>query len=158
MAVEKGVWMMPNSFFYAPDPQSVTHSYVRMAICKDRLATERAIDRLQNALNWTLASSFWSLSEQLASGPLGRWGWLIHEKLGITCSEVESGVELSDSWGAEEILVGAHIALSESGLKDGLIQVREEFHDSVEDCVEEIVSASGLSGVDAELDNVFAKE
>ena len=51
MAVEKGVCMMPNSFFYAPDSPTISDSYVRMAICKDRLATERAIDRLRNALN-----------------------------------------------------------------------------------------------------------
>ena len=36
MAVEKGVCMMPNSFFYGADSPTITDSYVRLAICKDR--------------------------------------------------------------------------------------------------------------------------
>ena len=46
--------------------------------------------------------------------------------------------------------------MGESGLKGGLIEVGEEFHGSVEDCVEELVGDSGLSGVDPELDNILA--
>ncbi len=51
MAVEKGVAMMPNSFFYASDSPTMTDKYVRLAICKDRDSTEAATDRLRNALN-----------------------------------------------------------------------------------------------------------
>lgn len=51
MAIEKGVCMMPNSFFYAADSPSMTDTYVRLAICKDRQATETAVDRLRTALD-----------------------------------------------------------------------------------------------------------
>jgi len=50
MAIEKGVAMMPNSFFYPADSPSINDSYVRLAICKDRQSTEAAIDRLRNAM------------------------------------------------------------------------------------------------------------
>ena len=51
MAVEKGVAMMPNSFFYAKDSPTITDKYVRLAICKDRQSTEAATERLRGALN-----------------------------------------------------------------------------------------------------------
>ena len=51
MAIEKGVCMMPNSFFYASDSPTMTDKYVRMAICKDRQSTEGAIERLRVALD-----------------------------------------------------------------------------------------------------------
>ena len=51
MAVEKGVVMMPNSFFYASDSPTITDRYVRLAICKDQAATEAAAARLKAALD-----------------------------------------------------------------------------------------------------------
>ena len=39
MAIEKGVTMMPNSFFYAADSPTISDSYVRLAICKDIQST-----------------------------------------------------------------------------------------------------------------------
>ena len=51
MAVEKGVVMMPNSFFYATDSPTITDQFVRLAICKDRQSTEAAVARLKAALN-----------------------------------------------------------------------------------------------------------
>ena len=51
LAIEKGVAMMPNSFFYPNKSATITDKYVRMAICKDRQSTEAALDRLRNALN-----------------------------------------------------------------------------------------------------------
>ena len=51
MAIEKGVCMMPNSFFYPVGSPTICDSYARLAICKDRQSTESAIDRLRNALN-----------------------------------------------------------------------------------------------------------
>ena len=51
LAIEKGVTLMPNSFFYAADSPTITDSYVRLAICKDRVSTEAAIDRLRHALD-----------------------------------------------------------------------------------------------------------
>ena len=51
MAVEKGVVMMPNSFFYAADSPTITDQYVRLAICKDRPSTESAVDCLRGALD-----------------------------------------------------------------------------------------------------------
>ena len=40
-------------------------------------------------------------------------------------------------------------------MKGGLIEVREKFHGSVEDCVEELFCDSGLSGVDPKLDKIL---
>ena len=51
MAIEKGVAMMPNSFFYAKDSPTMTDMYVRLAICKDNASTQGAIERLREALN-----------------------------------------------------------------------------------------------------------
>lgn len=51
MAIEKGVTMMPNSFFYVSDSPTITDKYVRLAICKDRKSTEGAIERLRRALD-----------------------------------------------------------------------------------------------------------
>ena len=51
MAVEKGVAMMPNSFFCAADSPTITDKYVRLAICKDHNSTQAATERLKNALN-----------------------------------------------------------------------------------------------------------
>ena len=51
MAIEKGVVMMPNSFFYAVGSPNMTDTYVRLAICKDSASTTAALDRLRNALN-----------------------------------------------------------------------------------------------------------
>ena len=50
LAIEKGVTMMPNSFFYASDSPTMTDMYVRLAICKDRASTEAAAERLRNAI------------------------------------------------------------------------------------------------------------
>ena len=46
MAIEKGVTMMPNSFFYDKNSPTINDRYVRLAICKDRQSTEAAIARL----------------------------------------------------------------------------------------------------------------
>ena len=51
MAIEKGVVMMPNSFFYHKSSPTMTDSYVRLAICKDRQSTEAAIAKLRTALD-----------------------------------------------------------------------------------------------------------
>lgn len=51
MAIEKGVVMMPNSFFYHKNSPTMTDSYVRLAICKDRKSTEAAIAKLRTALD-----------------------------------------------------------------------------------------------------------
>ena len=51
MAIEKGVTMMPNSFFYGKDSPTMTDQYVRLAICKDTQSTQGAIDRLRTALD-----------------------------------------------------------------------------------------------------------
>ena len=39
MAIEKGVVMMPNSFFYHRHAPTITDKYIRLAICKDRQST-----------------------------------------------------------------------------------------------------------------------
>ena len=51
MAVEKGVCMMPNSFFYASYSPTICDFYVRLAICKDHTSTEEAVNRLRTALD-----------------------------------------------------------------------------------------------------------
>lgn len=48
MAVEKGVCMMPNSFFYHPTSPTICENYVRLAICKDKASTEAAVERLKS--------------------------------------------------------------------------------------------------------------
>ena len=53
MACEKGVVMMPNSFFYNKGSPELCDRYVRMAICKDNISTKAAIDKLASALNQT---------------------------------------------------------------------------------------------------------
>ena len=50
VASEKGVCMMPNSYFYAPNSPTIADSYVRLAICKDRQSIENAIERLKSAM------------------------------------------------------------------------------------------------------------
>ena len=50
MAVEKGVCMMPNSFFYGKGNPSVCDKYVRLAICKDSASTVAATEKLATAL------------------------------------------------------------------------------------------------------------
>ena len=51
MAIEKGVTMMPNSFFYHRNSPTMNDQYVRLAICKDRQSTTAAAERLRDALN-----------------------------------------------------------------------------------------------------------
>ena len=51
MAIEKGVTMMPNCFFYHRKSPTITEQYVRLAICKDRQSTTAAAERLRDALN-----------------------------------------------------------------------------------------------------------
>jgi len=51
MAIEKGVVMMPNSFFYHKNSPTMTDKYVRLAICKERKSTEAAINKLRTALD-----------------------------------------------------------------------------------------------------------
>mmetsp|Transcript_24840 Transcript_24840/g.33252 ORF Transcript_24840/g.33252 Transcript_24840/m.33252 type:complete len:445 (+) Transcript_24840:43-1377(+) len=51
MAIEKGVTMMPNSFFYHKSSPTMNDQYVRLAICKDRQSTEAAAARLRTALD-----------------------------------------------------------------------------------------------------------
>ena len=48
MGCEKGVTMMPNSFFYHRDSPTICDNYVRMAICKNPDATAKALERLRN--------------------------------------------------------------------------------------------------------------
>ena len=50
MAVEKGVCMMPNSFFYGKGNPEVCDRYVRLAICKDNASTIAATEKLAAAL------------------------------------------------------------------------------------------------------------
>ena len=45
MAMEKGLTMMPNSFFYDPKSPTICDSFVRLAICKDIVSTQTAINR-----------------------------------------------------------------------------------------------------------------
>ena len=47
MACEKGVVMMPNTFFYQPGSVNMNDSFVRMAICKERPNIQVAIDQLK---------------------------------------------------------------------------------------------------------------
>ena len=51
MAVEKGVTMMPNSFFYHRDSPTISDKYVRLAICKDHDSTKVTAERLREAFN-----------------------------------------------------------------------------------------------------------
>ena len=51
MAVEKGVVMMPSSFFCAADSPTITDYYARLAICMDPQSTEAALARLRVALD-----------------------------------------------------------------------------------------------------------
>ena len=51
MAIEKGVTMMPNSFFYHRNSPTMNDEYVRLAICKDPDSTRAAAERLRDALN-----------------------------------------------------------------------------------------------------------
>ena len=50
MACEKGVAMMPNSFFYGKGNPELCEKYVRLAICKDNASTRAAIDKIAQAL------------------------------------------------------------------------------------------------------------
>jgi aspartate/methionine/tyrosine aminotransferase len=50
MAVEKGVVMMPNSFFYPVGCPTTTDNYVRLALCKDRGSIEACIERLKERM------------------------------------------------------------------------------------------------------------
>ena len=47
LAVEKGVSMMPNSFFYHAKSPTISDNFVRMAICKDKASTKAAVERLR---------------------------------------------------------------------------------------------------------------
>jgi len=51
MACEKGVVMMPLSFFYQPGSLNTNDNFVRMAICKERPGIQSAIDRLKLVKN-----------------------------------------------------------------------------------------------------------
>ena len=46
MNVEKGVAMMPNSFFYGKGNPELCENYVRLAICKDSASTRAATEKL----------------------------------------------------------------------------------------------------------------
>jgi len=48
MAVEHGVAMMPNSFFYAVNSPTTSDKFVRLAICKDRVSTEKCVQRMKD--------------------------------------------------------------------------------------------------------------
>ena len=50
MACEKGVCMMPNSFFYGKGNPELCDRYVRLAICKDPASTRAATEKLAAAL------------------------------------------------------------------------------------------------------------
>ena len=45
-AIEHGVTMMPNSFFYFEGDDQMSDEFVRFAICKDTDSTQKAIDKL----------------------------------------------------------------------------------------------------------------
>jgi len=47
MACEKGVVLMPNSFFYQSGSPNLTDNIVRMAICKERPGIQTAFERLK---------------------------------------------------------------------------------------------------------------
>jgi aspartate/methionine/tyrosine aminotransferase len=50
LAVEKGLVLMPNSFFYPVDSTTLCDTYVRLAICKDRGSIEACVDRLKERM------------------------------------------------------------------------------------------------------------
>lgn len=50
MACEKGVAMMPNSFFYGKGNPELCDKYVRLAICKDAGSTQSATEKLKTAM------------------------------------------------------------------------------------------------------------
>lgn len=48
--VEKGVTMMPCSFFYKVGSQWTDDKYVRLALCKDRASIELGVQRLRERM------------------------------------------------------------------------------------------------------------